>query len=109
MNIDLTKLNFNREGLIPVVAQDAQTGAVLMLAWMNIDALEETLKTGQAVYFSRSRNEMWHKGATSGNTQRIVDVLFDCDADSLLIKVDPAGPACHNGTESCFTNEIVSV
>jgi len=93
MNIDLTKLNFNREGLIPVVAQDAQTGAVLMLAWMNIDALEETLKTGQAVYFSRSRNEMWHKGATSGNTQRIVDVLFDCDSDSILIKVDPAGPA----------------
>jgi phosphoribosyl-AMP cyclohydrolase len=108
MSHDFSNLKLNSDGLIPVVAQNAETGRVLMLAWMNQEAIEQTVMLKEAVYFSRSRNELWHKGATSGNVQRVVELSVDCDADSLLLRVIPEGPACHNGTESCFDTEIVS-
>jgi phosphoribosyl-AMP cyclohydrolase len=101
-NIDFSKLKFNSEGLIPAIAQDSESGAVLMLAWMNLEALQRTVAKGEAVYFSRSRGEIWHKGATSGNRQRVLDISFDCDFDALLLRVQAIGPACHNGTFSCF-------
>lgn len=107
--IDFSRLKFNSDGLIPVIAQNADTGDVLMLAWMNLEALEQSVNLGEAVYFSRSRNELWHKGSISGNVQKITEFGIDCDADALLIKVIPAGPACHNGTDSCFDTERVSV
>ena len=87
---------------MPVVAQDAATGEVLTLAYANREAVEKTLSTGEAHYFSRSRSELWRKGATSGNTQRVVEVGVDCDADALLYKVEPRGPACHTGERTCF-------
>jgi phosphoribosyl-AMP cyclohydrolase / phosphoribosyl-ATP pyrophosphohydrolase len=100
---DVDRLDFERgDGLIPVVAQDARTGSVLTLAYMNRTALVRTLETGQMWYWSRSRGELWHKGATSGNTQRVVELHHDCDADAVLALVVPAGPACHTGAESCF-------
>jgi phosphoribosyl-AMP cyclohydrolase len=95
-------LKFNRRGLIPAVVQDASTKAVLMVAWMNAEALRLTQDTGQAHFWSRSRQELWHKGATSGNTMLVRCVYVDCDADTLLLMVDPAGPACHTGAPSCF-------
>jgi phosphoribosyl-AMP cyclohydrolase len=82
--------------------QDAQSGVVLMLAYMNEEALRLTMETGEAHFWSRSRKELWHKGATSGNVQRVREILIDCDADTILLKVDPAGPACHTGETSCF-------
>ncbi len=93
---------FDANGLIPAVVQDAQTGQVLMVAWMNAESLQLTLQTREAVFWSRSRKELWHKGATSGNVQRVREIWIDCDADTLLLKVDPAGPACHTGATSCF-------
>ncbi len=93
-------------GLITAVAIDAASGAVLMVAHMNADALAATLATGEAHYWSRSRAELWHKGATSGNTQRVVDLRIDCDQDALLVIVEPAGPACHTGEMSCFYRRI---
>lgn len=93
---------FNAQGLIPVVAQDEVTGRVLMLAFMNRDALEATLSTGRVVYYSRSRGELWRKGETSGHAQFVRRVELDCDGDSLLITVQQIGPACHSGTVSCF-------
>lgn len=98
----LTKLRFNEAGLIPAVVQSAQTGRVLMVAWMNLESIEQTFIGGETVFFSRSRSELWHKGATSGNTQRVLKIEVDCDSDCLLIQVEESGPACHNGTESCF-------
>jgi phosphoribosyl-AMP cyclohydrolase len=95
-------IKWNEQGLIPAVAQDATTGRVLMLAWMNQEAFNLTLTTGQAHYWSRSRQQLWHKGATSGNVQHIRELWLDCDGDTLLLKVDPAGPACHTGQTSCF-------
>jgi phosphoribosyl-AMP cyclohydrolase len=95
-------INWNEQGLIPAIVQDAQSGAVLMLAYMNAEALRLTQETGEAHFWSRSRNELWHKGATSGNVQRVREILIDCDADTILLKVDPAGPACHTGETSCF-------
>jgi phosphoribosyl-AMP cyclohydrolase / phosphoribosyl-ATP pyrophosphohydrolase len=89
-------------GLVPVVAQDASSGDVLTLAYANERALQRTLETGEAHYWSRSRGELWHKGATSGNVQRVREVRLDCDGDALLYRVDPAGPACHTGQRSCF-------
>lgn len=89
-------------GLVPVVAQDATSGDVLTLAYANALALRRTLETGEAHYWSRSRGELWHKGATSGNVQRVREVRLDCDGDALLYRVDPAGPACHTGERSCF-------
>lgn len=97
---------FNAEGLVPVIAQDISTGAVLMLAWMNRQALELTLETGDLTYWSRSRKELWRKGATSGHTQRLVEALVDCDGDTLLMKVEQTGPACHTGAPTCFFRRL---
>ncbi|MBI5958959.1 MAG: phosphoribosyl-AMP cyclohydrolase [Chloroflexi bacterium] len=98
----LPKLKWDRDGLIPAVVQDAQTAAVLMVAWMNAESLRQTVQTGETVFWSRSRGELWHKGATSGNTQTVIEIRVDCDSDTLLIRVNPAGPACHTGEVSCF-------
>lgn len=92
--------------LIPAIAQDAQTGEVLMMAHMNRKSLSLTLKSGRATYWSRSRNELWEKGATSGNTQRVVAISLDCDGDAILIKVEQSGAACHTGEKSCFHNQV---
>ena len=88
--------------LTPAIVRDARTGAVLTLAWMSEESLAKTRETGETWFWSRSRNELWHKGATSGNTQRVVHIAEDCDRDALVVSVIPAGPACHNGTASCF-------
>lgn len=93
---------FNADGLIPAVAQDAETGEVLMMAWMNAEALQLTLSTGEVHYWSRSRAELWHKGATSGHTQGLVSLAVDCDQDTLLLRVRQKGAACHTGRRSCF-------
>jgi phosphoribosyl-AMP cyclohydrolase / phosphoribosyl-ATP pyrophosphohydrolase len=98
----LEQVRFDERGLIPVIAQDANTDAVLTLAYASREALEKTLETGEAHYYSRSRQELWRKGATSGNTQRVVEVRLDCDEDALLYRVEPQGPACHTGEDSCF-------
>lgn len=95
-------LKFDANGLIPAVVQSADTSRVLMMAWMSRESLTLTIEKGETVFFSRSRGELWHKGATSGNTQRLVSLQADCDGDTLLAIVHEAGPACHNGTESCF-------
>src|SRR6187549_2321141 len=92
------------ERLIPAIIQDARTGEVLTLAYMNDEALRRTRETGETWLWSRSRNELWHKGATSGNTQRVVHIATDCDLDAIVVTVVPAGPACHQGTPSCFTD-----
>ena len=95
--------NWNEQGLIPVIAQEADTGEVLMLAWMNAEALTKTLETGEAVYWSRSRQSLWRKGATSGNTQTLVGACLDCDGDTLLLQVKQQGDgACHTGRRTCF-------
>jgi phosphoribosyl-AMP cyclohydrolase len=105
--MSLEKLVFNEQGLIPAIVQSAETNRVLMLAWMNSESLSQTLEMGETVFFSRSRQELWHKGATSGNTQSVVKIELDCDSDALLISVKENGPACHNGTQSCFdTNTL---
>lgn len=95
-------IKFDINGLIPAIVQDASTKQILMLAYMNQEALRQTLEKGETVFWSRSRNEFWHKGATSGNTQKVIEIKIDCDADALLILVEPAGPACHTGEQSCF-------
>jgi phosphoribosyl-AMP cyclohydrolase len=95
-------IKWDERGLIPAIVQDADTGQVLMLAYMNAEALRLTLDTGEAHFWSRSRGELWHKGATSGHVQRVREVRVDCDADTILLRVDPAGPACHTGEVSCF-------
>ena len=95
-------IQWDKNGLAPVVVQDAQTGQVLMLAYANAEAIAKTEETGEAHFWSRSRQELWHKGATSGNTQRVVDIRMDCDGDALLYRVQPAGPACHTGHTTCF-------
>ena len=92
--------------LIPAIAQDAQTGEVLMLAYVNRQSLALTLKSGRATYWSRSRNELWEKGATSGNTQKVLAISLDCDGDAILIKVEQSGAACHTGEQSCFHNHV---
>lgn len=93
---------FDADGLIPAIAQDVETGAVLMLAWMNAEALARSIETGQAWYWSRSRKAFWRKGETSGHTQEIVEIATDCDQDAILIKVRQIGPACHTNRRSCF-------
>lgn len=100
-------LTFNEQGLITAVVQDAQSKEVLTVAYMNEESLQKTIETNETWFFSRSRNELWHKGATSGNTQRVISIKADCDKDALVVEVVPAGPACHNGTTSCFTETIV--
>ena len=96
------ELKYNSHGLIPAVAQDAKSGEVLMVAWMNAEALRLTRETGEAHFWSRSRGALWRKGATSGNVLRVEEIRVDCDADTLLLRVLPAGPACHTGARSCF-------
>lgn len=100
------ELRFDARGLIPAVVQDAETGAVLMVAWMDAEALRKTEETGEAHFWSRSRETLWHKGATSGNVQRVREIRVDCDADTLLLRVEPAGPACHTGEQSCFYRRL---
>ncbi len=97
---------FVKSELIPAIVTDIDTGAVLMLAYMNKESLELTLKTGYTWFWSRSRKELWNKGATSGNMQKVISIHSDCDDDTLLVKVKPAGPACHTGSYSCFFNEL---
>ena len=99
---------FDANGLVPVVAQDAKTGGVLMVAWMNADALAQTLRTGDVTYWSRSRKSLWRKGETSGHTQRLVEAYVDCDGDTLLLKVDQTGPACHTGEPNCFFRKLAT-
>ena len=98
---------FDQQGLIPAIVQDVNTKQVLMLAYMNEESLERTLETRQTWFWSRSRKELWNKGATSGNTQEVVEIFFDCDSDTLLVLVNPAGPACHTGKTTCFHNPLL--
>ena len=97
---------FNDDGLVPAIAQQFDSGEVLMMAWMNRDAVAETLKTGQVCYWSRSRGKLWRKGETSGQTQALKDFRWDCDADTLLVLVDQEGVACHTGRRNCFFNAV---
>ena len=106
MTAAVDRVQFDPNGLVPVVAQDAATGDVLTLAYANREAVEKTLASGEAHYYSRSRSELWRKGATSGNTQRVVEVKLDCDEDALLYVVEPRGPACHTGENSCFFTSL---
>jgi phosphoribosyl-AMP cyclohydrolase len=99
-------LKFDERGLLPAILQDAKTGAVLMLAWMNAEALRLTQATGDAWFWSRSRQELWHKGATSGHFMRVREISYDCDGDALLVKVVPEGPACHTGETTCFFRSL---
>ncbi|MBM3157773.1 MAG: phosphoribosyl-AMP cyclohydrolase [Chloroflexi bacterium] len=99
-------VKFDEKGLIPAIAQDAKTGEVLMVAYMNKESLEKTLATGQVWFFSRRRKELWHKGATSGNYLNVKKVFIDCDDDTILLQVDAAGPVCHTGNRSCFYREL---
>jgi phosphoribosyl-ATP pyrophosphohydrolase/phosphoribosyl-AMP cyclohydrolase len=100
------RVRFDGSGLVPVIAQDAAKGDVLTLAYANREAVEKTLASGEAHYYSRSRSELWRKGATSGNTQKVVEVRLDCDGDALLYMVEPRGPACHTGEETCFFTSL---
>jgi phosphoribosyl-ATP pyrophosphohydrolase/phosphoribosyl-AMP cyclohydrolase len=102
MKAQLDKLKFDDNGLIPAIVQDAVTREVLTLAYMNAESLARTLETKETWFWSRSRKELWHKGETSGNTQRVVDLIADCDNDALVVLVEPTGPACHTGARSCF-------
>ena len=105
MQFLLPDIKLDANGLIPAIVQDAETDEVLMLAYMNQQSLQLTFETGQTHFWSRSRNELWHKGATSGNVQHVVEIRVDCDADALLIRVHPSGPACHTGNQTCFFRE----
>ena len=102
MQVSPSEIKFDANGLIPAIVQDANTNELLMLAYMNAESLGLTLSTGETYFWSRSRQELWHKGVTSGNIQHVVDVHVDCDADTLLIRVQPVGPACHTGNQTCF-------
>ncbi len=104
MTSAIEQLTFNDQGLIPAIAQDGATGEVLMLAWMNQESLAATIETGEAVYWSRSRQKLWHKGETSGNIQKVQEIRCDCDKDVLLLKIEQVGgAACHTGRRSCFS------
>jgi phosphoribosyl-AMP cyclohydrolase / phosphoribosyl-ATP pyrophosphohydrolase len=106
VSFDIAKVDFAKgDGLVPAIVQDAETGAVLMMAYMNREAVDETLKRRRAVFFSRSKQRLWEKGETTGHTLDVVDVALDCDADTLLVTARPRGPACHNGTLTCFGDE----
>lgn len=104
--VDISELKYDNRGLIPAVVQQYDTGEVLMVAWMNAESLRLTLETGTTWFWSRSRQELWNKGATSGNMQRVKSVMADCDADTLLVQVDSPGPACHTGNRTCFFNAV---
>lgn len=106
----IEQLNFNEMGLIPAIAQDYQDNTVLMMAWMNRKSIQRTLETGEVHYWSRSRRELWHKGATSGHIQKVKAFYYDCDADTLLLKIEQVGNvACHTGARSCFFNRVPEV
>lgn len=105
-NFDPNNLKFNEKGLIPAIAQQYDSGEVLMLAWMNKDAIKETLTSGKVTYWSRSRQSFWKKGETSGHVQTLKSLRFDCDRDCLLLLVDQTGPACHTNRRSCFYTEV---
>jgi phosphoribosyl-AMP cyclohydrolase len=102
----LSEIKYDANGLVPAIVQDAETKEVLMLAYMNPESLKLTLETGETWFWSRSRSELWHKGATSGNIQHVVEVRVDCDADTLLVLVNPAGAACHTGARSCYYRSL---
>lgn len=102
-----TNLTFDEKGYIPAIVQDAVSKEVLTLAYMNEESLQKTMETKETWFFSRSRQELWHKGETSGNIQKVEDIRYDCDADSLVVLVHPAGPACHTGSYSCFTSSLL--
>lgn len=103
----LNEVKWDEQGLVPAIAQDAQTGEVLMFAWMNREALERTVQQGEAIYWSRSRRKLWHKGEESGHTQKVVEIRTDCDNDVVLLKVEQSGGiACHTGRRSCFFNKL---
>ena len=106
MAFDFSKIKFDAQGLVPAVVQDVQTNAVVMLAYMNKESLKLTLETGYTWFWSRSRQELWNKGATSGNLQKVVEMYYDCDGDALLVKAELSGSACHTGEYSCFHNPI---
>lgn len=104
----LDEIAWDAQGLVPVIAQDAETGDVLMFAWMNRDSLLETVRTGEAVYWSRSRGRLWHKGEESGHVQKVHEIRLDCDNDVILLKIDQhGGMACHTGRRSCFFSKLV--
>ncbi|MCU0933144.1 MAG: phosphoribosyl-AMP cyclohydrolase [Thiobacillaceae bacterium] len=103
----LNKINWSADGLIPAIAQDAKTGDILMVAWMNRESLKRTVETGEAVYWSRSRKKLWHKGEESGHTQKVLELRLDCDEDVLLMKIEQVGGiACHTGRRSCFFHKL---
>ena len=102
----LDAVKFNDQGLVPAIAQDRASGTVLMLAWMNRTSIEQTLASGSVTYFSRSRQRLWQKGETSGNTQRLLSMQFDCDGDAILMQVDQTGPACHTERANCFYLDV---
>lgn len=106
MNELVNEIKYDANGLVPAIVQDAETKDVLMMAYMNAESLRLTLEKGETVFWSRSRQELWHKGATSGNVQSVVEVRMDCDADTLLVFVNPVGPACHTGNQTCFYRNI---
>src|SRR5216684_8202143 len=106
MKIAIEDIKFDEHGLVPAIVQDANTRQVLTLAYMNAESLKRTIETNETWFWSRSRSSLWHKGETSGHTQRVVDILVDCDSDALTILVKPNGPACHTGEQSCFHNAL---
>jgi phosphoribosyl-AMP cyclohydrolase / phosphoribosyl-ATP pyrophosphohydrolase len=106
MKMTIDDVKFDERGLVPAIVQDARTHRVLTLAYMNVESLRRTLETGETWFWSRSRGELWHKGETSGHIQRVVDAYVDCDGDALVVRVEPAGPACHTGKNSCFHNVL---
>jgi len=103
-----SQIVFDEAGLVPAIVQNYASGEVLMLAYMNRESLSKTIEFGETWFWSRSRQELWHKGETSGNTQRVVSIAVDCDGDTLLIRVEPRGPACHTGAQNCFFRSILS-
>lgn len=106
--MNINQLSFDDRGLIPAIVQDQQSKQVLTLAYMNEESLKKTIETGETWFYSRSRQELWHKGGTSGNTQKVEDIRYDCDQDTLVVSVDPQGPACHKGDYSCFSDVLWS-
>ncbi|OCA88179.1 bifunctional phosphoribosyl-AMP cyclohydrolase/phosphoribosyl-ATP pyrophosphatase [Bacillus sp. FJAT-27225] len=106
--MNISGLTFDEKGLIPAVVQDSKTKEVLTVAYMNEESLQRTIESGETWFYSRSRQELWHKGGTSGNTQAVTEIKYDCDSDALVVLVNPAGPACHNGTTSCFNQTLYS-
>lgn len=102
----LSEIKYDANGLVPAIVQDSETREVLMMAYMNQVSLKLTFEKGETIFWSRSRNQLWHKGVTSGNTQKVIEIRMDCDGDTLLILVHPAGPACHTGERTCFCRSI---